>query len=148
MHQLGHYFRGGFEISVLLATDLQLRVDKNTYATSRVTNVVPTGTRSPARTMLVAHGPVLKITLAQDPTKITFGQDHIRTRFGSLEFQIGSLESQKIIIGSLKSEKFGFLESEKSGPYRSIPGQGRNEGGSSGVASPKILGARCLILGE
>ena len=44
------------------------------------------------------------------------------TRFGSLEFQIGSLESEKIIIGSLKSEKIESLESEKSGPYRSIPG--------------------------
>ena len=29
------------------------------------------------------------------------------TRFGSLEFQIGSLESEKIIIGSLKSENVG-----------------------------------------
>jgi len=36
----------------------------------------------------------------------------LRTRFGSLELKIGSLESE--IIGS--------LESEKSGPYRSIPG--------------------------
>jgi len=38
------------------------------------------------------------------------------TRFGSLEFQIGSLESEKIINGSLDSEKIGSLESEKSGP--------------------------------
>ena len=37
-----------------------------------------------------------------------------RDRFGSLELKIGSLESAKIIIGS--------LESEKSGPYKSIPG--------------------------
>jgi len=44
------------------------------------------------------------------------------TRIGSLEFQIGFLESEKIIIGSLKSEKIGSLETEKSGPYRSIPG--------------------------
>jgi len=44
----------------------------------------------------------------------------LRTRFGSLEFQIGSLESEKIIIKSLKCEKIGALESEKSGPYRSI----------------------------
>jgi len=36
------------------------------------------------------------------------------SRFGSLEFQIGSLESEKIIIGS--------PESEKSDPYRFIPG--------------------------
>jgi len=43
------------------------------------------------------------------------------TRFGSLEFQIGSLESEKIIIGSLESDKIGSLESEKSGPCRSIP---------------------------
>ena len=39
------------------------------------------------------------------------------TRFGSLEFQIGSLESEKIIIGPLKSEKIGSLELEKSDPY-------------------------------
>ena len=38
------------------------------------------------------------------------------SRFGSLESQIRSLESEKIIIGSLKSEKIGSLESEKSGP--------------------------------
>ena len=44
------------------------------------------------------------------------------TRVGSLEFQIGSLESEKIIIGSLTSEKIGSLKSEKSGLYRSIPG--------------------------
>ena len=36
------------------------------------------------------------------------------TRFESLELKIGSQESEKIIIGP--------LESEKSGPYRSIPG--------------------------
>jgi len=29
-----------------------------------VTNVVPAGTRSPARAMYVARGPVLKITIA------------------------------------------------------------------------------------
>jgi len=40
----------------------------------------------------------------------------------SLEFQIGSLESEKIVMGSLKSEKIGPLESEKSGPYKSKPG--------------------------
>jgi len=33
-----------------------------------------------------------------------------------------SLESEKIIIWSLKSEKIGSLESEKSCPYRFIPG--------------------------
>ena len=44
------------------------------------------------------------------------------SRLGSLEFQIGSIESEKIIIGYLKSEKIGPLESEKSGAYRSIPG--------------------------
>jgi len=36
--------------------------------------------------------------------------------------KIGSLESEKIIIGSLESEKIGTLESKKSGPYSSIPG--------------------------
>jgi len=44
------------------------------------------------------------------------------TRFGSLDFKIGSLESEKIIIGSLDTGKIGYLELEKSGPYRSIPG--------------------------
>jgi len=43
-----------------------------------------------------------------------FFQGILGTRFGSLEFQIGFLQSEKIIIGSLKSEK--------SGPYRSILG--------------------------
>jgi len=46
----------------------------------------------------------------------------LRTRFGSLEFQIGSQESEKIIIESLKSEKIGSRESEKLSHYRSIPG--------------------------
>jgi len=36
--------------------------------------------------------------------------------------RFGSQESEKMIIGSLKSEKIESLESEKSGPYRSIPG--------------------------
>jgi len=45
-----------------------------------------------------------------------FLQGVLGTRFGSLEFQIGSLESEKIIIGSLDSEKIGSLELEKSGP--------------------------------
>jgi len=36
--------------------------------------------------------------------------------------KIGSLESEKIIIGSLESGKIGYLESEKSVPCRSIPG--------------------------
>jgi len=36
--------------------------------------------------------------------------------------KIGSLESAKIIIGFLESEKIGHLESEKSGPYRPTPG--------------------------
>jgi len=49
-------------------------------------------------------------------------QGVLGTRFGSLELQIGSLESEKINIGSLKSEKIGSLESEKSGPYKSKPG--------------------------
>jgi len=59
-------------------------------------------------------------------------KDVLGTRFGSLELTIrslesdkiiiGSLESEKIITGSLESEKIGYLESEKSGPYRSIPG--------------------------
>jgi len=39
-----------------------------------------------------------------------------------MELKIGSLESEKIIIGSLKSDKIGSLESEKSGLYTSIPG--------------------------
>jgi len=30
-------------------------------------------------------------------------------------------QTAKIIIGSQESEKIGSLESEKSGPYRSIP---------------------------
>jgi len=50
----------------------------------------------------------------QKQCKKQFFKDVLGTRFGSLEFQIGSLESEKIIIGS--------LESKKSGPYRSIPG--------------------------
>jgi len=37
---------------------------------------------------------------------------------GFLRTGLGSLESEKIIIGSLESEKIGSLESEKSGPYR------------------------------
>jgi len=44
------------------------------------------------------------------------------TRFGSLELKIGFLETEKVIIRSLESEKIWSLESEKSGPYRSIPG--------------------------
>ena len=47
--------------------------------------------------------------------------DVSETRFRSIELIIGSLESQKIIIGSLEAEKIGSSESEKSGPYRSIP---------------------------
>jgi len=38
------------------------------------------------------------------------------------ELKIGFLKSEKIIIGSLESEKIGSLESEKSGRYRSTPG--------------------------
>jgi len=53
---------------------------------------------------------------------IRFFLSILGTQFGSLEFQIWSLESEKIIIRSLKSERIGSLESEKSGPYRSIPG--------------------------
>jgi len=37
------------------------------------------------------------------------------TRFGFLELKIGSLESEKINVGSLESEKIGSLESEKTG---------------------------------
>jgi len=37
-------------------------------------------------------------------------------------FLSGSLESEKIIIGSIESQKIGSLETETSGPYRSIPG--------------------------
>jgi len=38
--------------------------------------------------------------------------------------KMGSLDSDKIFIGSLKLKKFGSLQSEKSGPwvYMSIPG--------------------------
>jgi len=36
--------------------------------------------------------------------------------------KIESLESGKIIIGPPESKKIGSLESEKSGPYKSIPG--------------------------
>ena len=49
-------------------------------------------------------------------------KDVLGTRFGSLALKIVSLESEKIIIGYLESEKIGSPESEKSGPYRSIPG--------------------------
>jgi len=60
-----------------------------------------------------------------------FGQNTLRfvKIFLVLGFLMGfarisnrALESEKIIIGFLKSEKIGSLESEKSGPYRSIPG--------------------------
>jgi len=44
-----------------------------------------------------------------------FFKDVLGTRFRSLE-------SEKLIIGSLEPEKIGTLESEKSGPYRSILG--------------------------
>jgi len=40
----------------------------------------------------------------------------------SIELKMESLESEKIINGSLKSEKIGSLESEKFGPYRFILG--------------------------
>jgi len=36
--------------------------------------------------------------------------------------KIRSLESAKVVIGSVKSVKIESLESEKSGSYRSIPG--------------------------
>jgi len=51
-----------------------------------------------------------------------FLQGVLGTRFVSLELKIGSLELEKLIIGSLESEKIGSLESEKSGPYKSKPG--------------------------
>jgi len=38
-----------------------------------------------------------------------FFKDVLGTPFGSLELQIGSLESEKIIIGSLESKKSGSL---------------------------------------
>jgi len=41
------------------------------------------------------------------------------TRFGFLELKTRSLESEKSIIAS--AEKIGSLESEKLGPYSSIP---------------------------
>jgi len=48
---------------------------------------------------------------------------HLKQVFlGVLGTRFGPLESEKIIIGSLKSEKIGSLESEKSGPYKSMPG--------------------------
>jgi len=42
------------------------------------------------------------------------------TWFGSLQLKIGSLESAKIVIRSLESDKIRCLESEKSGPCRYI----------------------------
>ena len=54
--------------------------------------------------------------------KTRFFKGVLGTRFGSLEFQIGSLASEKIIIGSLISEKIGALESEKSGPLQILTG--------------------------
>jgi len=47
---------------------------------------------------------------------------YFRDSIWSLELKIGSLESEKVIIGYLESEKIGTLASEKSGPCRSIPG--------------------------
>jgi len=46
------------------------------------------------------------------------------TRFfqGVLGTWFRSLESHKIIIGSVELEKIGCWESEKSGTYRCIPG--------------------------
>jgi len=41
---------------------------------------------------------------------------------GVLVTRFGSLESEKIIFGSLESKKLGSLESEKLGPYKAIPG--------------------------
>jgi len=52
---------------------------------------------------------LLRPTFSSCPNSFLLG-----TRIGSLESKIGSLESEKFIIGS--------LESEKSGPYRSLPG--------------------------
>ena len=52
----------------------------------------------------------------------SFFKGVLGTRFRSLELKIESLESEKIIIGSLESEEIGSLESEKFGPYRYIPG--------------------------
>jgi len=50
-------------------------------------------------------------------------QDFLKpSLIGSLKFQIGSLVSLEIIIRSLKSEKIGSIEWEKSGPCRSISG--------------------------
>jgi len=43
-------------------------------------------------------------------------------RIYALGTRFGSLESEKIIIGSPESKKIGSLESEKSGPYRFISG--------------------------
>ena len=42
------------------------------------------------------------------PSQVFWGV--LRTRFGTLEFKIGSLESEKIIIGFLASEKIGSLQ--------------------------------------
>jgi len=54
--------------------------------------------------------------------RAAFFQGILGTRFGSLELKIGSLKWKKIIIGYQELEKIGSLESEKSGPYRSISG--------------------------
>jgi len=46
----------------------------------------------------------------------------LRVFKGVLGIRFGSLESTKVILGFLESEKIGSQESEKSGPYRSILG--------------------------
>ena len=63
-------------------------------------------------------------SIAQDQVFLKCFRDRflgISWWFGSLDLKIRSLESEKIIIGCLESEKIGSLESEKSSPYRSIP---------------------------
>jgi len=49
-------------------------------------------------------------TPSSSPLSPGFFKGVLGTRFGSLEFQIGSLESEKNIIRLLKSEKIGSLQ--------------------------------------
>ena len=55
-----------------------------------------------------------KMSIEVNPRTRYFSLRTVRVFQGVLGTRFGSLESEKIIIGS--------LESEKSGPYRSIPG--------------------------
>jgi len=70
-------------------------------------------TKSQGRSVLQYNisAPILNVLLLHQSR---FFEGIIGTQFASLELKIVSLESEKIIVGS--------LESEKSGPYTSIPG--------------------------